>query len=306
MDTGSGTTTLSSMLEHPARRCRTTVGSVPVSSRSELTFGVDYHDRVTVMHKKNNIDITKKTHAGRHYAAHTARAHGASASGMKALGSWNESGSFTSVYDRAFPLDALMGAAMYNARRPEEYTLPRAHLGKHACMWPVRLSPCLTASRTAATVPLPDLVKDIFLFIEDAQHRLSECTGRSPLAINIALKQFLSVLQWFRMVILQDCAVLYAQHPDLPVFRFRPFDTPHFKEFAAALVSSIARAEGEARLAFKNLPEHVICSLRGLVTTLTLKQQAQRAESETLRAEVWTYLEGQNALLAKLTNEPKA
>ena len=78
--------------------------------------------------------------------------------------------------------------------------------------------------------------------------------------------------------------MLYAQHPNLPIFRFRPFDTPRFKEFTAASVSSIARAEGEARLAFENLPEHVICSLWGLVTTLTLEQQAQRAESETLRA----------------------
>ena len=85
-------------------------------------FRIDHHDCVTVMHKKNNVDITKKTHAGHHYAAHTVRAHGASASGTKALGSWNESGSFTSVYDRVFPLDVLMGAAMYNARRPEEYS----------------------------------------------------------------------------------------------------------------------------------------------------------------------------------------
>jgi len=86
------------------------------------------------MHKKNNIDIMQKTHAGRHYAAHTARAHSASASGTKALGGWNKSGSFTSVYDRVFPLDALMCAATYNARQPEEYVLPRDHLGKHALL----------------------------------------------------------------------------------------------------------------------------------------------------------------------------
>jgi hypothetical protein len=258
------------------------------------------------MHKKNNVDITKKTHAGRHYAAHTARAHGASASGTKALGGWNESGSFTSVYDRVFPLDALMGAAMYNARRPEEYTLPRDHLGKHAPMWSIRSSCSLTSSWTAGTVPPPELVKEIFPFVEDAQHRLSERTAGSPLAIDISLKQFLCVLQWFRTVILQDCAVLYVRRPDLPIFQFRPFNTPRFKEFAAASVNDITRAEGEARLAFENLPEHVICSLRGLVTTLTLEQQAQRAESETLRAEVRTYLEGQNALLAKLAHAPKA
>ena len=46
----------------------------------------DHHKHITVMHKKNNIDITKKTHAGHHYAALTACAHGASMSGTKVLG----------------------------------------------------------------------------------------------------------------------------------------------------------------------------------------------------------------------------
>lgn len=55
------------------------------------------------MHKKNNIDITKKTHAGKHYATQTTHAHGANTSGTKALGGWNKSRSFNSVYDHAFP-----------------------------------------------------------------------------------------------------------------------------------------------------------------------------------------------------------
>ena len=84
------------------------------------------------MHKKNNIDITKKTHAGRYYAAQTAHAHGASTSGTKVLGGWNKSGSFNSVYDHALPLrlDALLGAAMYNGWCSKEYTLPHGCLSK--------------------------------------------------------------------------------------------------------------------------------------------------------------------------------
>jgi hypothetical protein len=113
-------------------------------TRVELTWRTDHHERIRLMHKKSNIDITKKTHAGRHYAAHTTRAHGASASGMKALGGWNESGSFTSVYNRVFPLDALMGVAMYNAQRPEEYVLPRNSLGKQILIMASVL--CLTLS----------------------------------------------------------------------------------------------------------------------------------------------------------------
>ena len=87
------------------------------------------------MHKRNNIDITKKTHADCHYAALTACAHGASTSSTKALGGWNESGSFNLVYDCAFPLDALLGTAMYNGHWPEEHVLPHGCLGKFLDVW---------------------------------------------------------------------------------------------------------------------------------------------------------------------------
>jgi hypothetical protein len=154
-------------------------------------------------------------------------------------------------------------------------------------------------------VPPQSLLKDIFPFVEDAQQQLSEWTCQSSLAIDIALKQFLSVLRWFRTVLLQDCAVLFAGHPELPVFQFKPFSTPVFREFAAGLVESVTRAEQEARLAFQNLPQHLIWSLRGLVTTLTLEQQAQCVENEALHAEVQKHLESQSVLLAELARAPK-
>ena len=83
------------------------------------------------MHVKNNVSITKSTHAGRPFAAQTARAHGASIDGTKALGGWSESGSFRPCYDRAFPTDALLGAAMFNAQKPDAYCLPRDALGEY-------------------------------------------------------------------------------------------------------------------------------------------------------------------------------
>ena len=54
----------------------------------------DHHDRVKHIHLKNDINISKVTHAARPYAAQTAHSHGATVSGTKALGGWNESGSF--------------------------------------------------------------------------------------------------------------------------------------------------------------------------------------------------------------------
>jgi hypothetical protein len=53
-----------------------------------------HNNRVNMIHIKNNVSITKSTHAGRPFAAQTARAHGASVDGTKALGGWSESRSF--------------------------------------------------------------------------------------------------------------------------------------------------------------------------------------------------------------------
>jgi hypothetical protein len=82
------------------------------------------------MHTGNDIFITKVTHAAWPFAAQTARAHGATVSGTKALGGWNDSGLYRSCYDQAFPVDALLGAGMFNARKPEEYFLARDTIGK--------------------------------------------------------------------------------------------------------------------------------------------------------------------------------
>ena len=261
----------------------------------------DHHERITIMHKKNNIDITKKTHAGRHYAALTARAHGASMSGTKALGGWNESGSFNSVYDRAFPLDALLGAGMYNGRRPEEYALPRGSL----CKLLLIIDQMTPDMHVMPPGPPQDLLTQIFPFVESAQAELQDRVRKSSLSTDIALKQFLSVLTWFRTVLLQDGAVLYSRYPQLPVFQFHPFSSPQFHAFASWSVQQVASAEEASRLAFQNLPQHLITSLQGIVTNLSLEQQAQRAENEALRLEVQKHIAMQNVLLTELSQRPK-
>lgn len=89
-----------------------------------------HYEIVKKIHEACDVDISKVTHAGRPFAAQTSRSHGASVSGTKALGGWNESGSFRGCYDRTFPLDALLGAGTFNGRKPEQYSLPRGELGK--------------------------------------------------------------------------------------------------------------------------------------------------------------------------------
>jgi hypothetical protein len=105
--------------------------------------------------------------------------------------------------------------------------------------------------------------------------------------------------------LLQDGAVLYARHPQLPVFQFHPFDTPQFCAFANQSIQQVAGAEEASRLAFQNLPQHLVASLQGIVTNLSLEQQAQRAENEALRLEVRQHVATQNVLLAELARRPK-
>jgi hypothetical protein len=50
--------------------------------------------------------------------------------GAKALGGWSDSGSFKPCYDRALPIDALLGAAMFDEARPESHFVPREFLGE--------------------------------------------------------------------------------------------------------------------------------------------------------------------------------
>ncbi|KAF9059158.1 hypothetical protein BDP27DRAFT_1371825 [Rhodocollybia butyracea] len=88
----------------------------------------NHHARVKKMHKENDIAISKATHAGQGYAAHTARQHGATKESVKAIG-WSAGDSFSACYDQALPLDALMGAAMFNGRNFASYFIARAALG---------------------------------------------------------------------------------------------------------------------------------------------------------------------------------
>ena len=98
---------------------------------SILTFdSQDHRDRVKTIQDAAGVVLSKVTHATRAYTAMTARGHGASVDGTKALGGWSDSGSFRPCYDHTLPIDALLGAATFDARRPESYSLPRDALGK--------------------------------------------------------------------------------------------------------------------------------------------------------------------------------
>jgi hypothetical protein len=96
------------------------------------------------------------------------------------------------------------------------------------------------------------------------------------MAKDIALTQFLALLQWLRRVLLQDAALLYTCNPLCAVLRYPPFNTPLFQAFAATSSDIIASAEEESCLALQNLPAHLMSSVRGLLTGIAMEKEKER------------------------------
>ncbi|KAJ7269115.1 hypothetical protein C8J57DRAFT_1609308 [Mycena rebaudengoi] len=174
-------------------------------------------------------------------------------SDTKALGGWNESGSFKNCYDRALPVEALLGAAFFNSKKPELYRVARD---------------CLE--------PPEDVLNQIFPWIDDELAALLAREHANILARDIALRQFLTSLKWLRRVAVQDAAVLYTENPLASIFDTAPFNSPSFRNFSAASSAAIDAAEEVARLAFQNLPQHLVASLQGAMATQNLGFERER------------------------------
>jgi hypothetical protein len=129
-----------------------------------------------------------------------------------------------------------------------------------------------------------ELLTAIFPWIEDERAALDlrvQQIGRR--ANDYALRNFLLLLVWFRRVLLQDAAVIYHSHPSCQIFGFAPFNTTAFKQFSAAAPASIVEAEQAASIALQNLPEHMVRSVRGIITDVNMSQHQQSNEMQELK-----------------------
>jgi hypothetical protein len=226
---------------------------------SAMTFE-NHRKRVNKMKKDTNIEIVKVTHAGRPYTVKVARDGGASVAGAMALGLWMQSsgGSFRPCYDRALPVDALLGAAGFNAQNQNSYLVARDVL-----------------------VPPSDLISQIFPWVEEELRAYEErYKARGKAGQDHALTSFLSLLVSFRRILLQDAAILYTCHPNFPIFQYPPFSTAEFRQFSASASSTIRLAEEAARHRLEHLPETMAMSLRGIITTSAMQQEIVRQSIE--------------------------
>lgn len=124
--------------------------------------------------------------------------------------------------------------------------------------------------------PPGEISEQIFPWIESEQVALLSREHSSRLAKDIALRKFLATMAWFRRVLIQDMAVLFTLNPHAPIFKFAPFNSTPFRQFAATSTAAIDAAEETARLAFQNLPQHLVASLHGALATQNLAFECER------------------------------
>ncbi|KAF7369757.1 hypothetical protein MVEN_00307500 [Mycena venus] len=243
--------------------------------KKEMCYAT-HRDRVKGLYQKNDITISKVTHAGRGFTAKTARENGASSIEVKALGGWSDSGSYRACYDRALPVRGLLAAAMFDSENPGAHFLARDSLE-----------------------PPAEIIAQIFPWVEEELSALTTRESENRQAHDIALRHFLELLLWLRMVIVQDGAVLYTQNPDASIFKFPPFNSTVFRQFASNSTAVIAKAEKDVALALEKLPQNIVHTFNAAMIRLSIDQQLERVSSKAFEDE----MKAQIAVLQGLVEE---
>jgi len=131
----------------------------------------------------------------------------------------------------------------------------------------------------------------VFPWVEAETAALEKRTAADRNALDLALKEFLKLMLWLRLVLIQDAAVLLPLIPNAALFRYPPFNSPAFAAFSAHSVSAITTAEENARLALDKLPSQVSSSLGGLLQMLTANREQDRLLNQAAQQRVMQQLE---------------
>jgi hypothetical protein len=125
--------------------------------------------------------------------------------------------------------------------------------------------------------PPADVMGHLFPWVEAELTALEVCVVQSHCNQDIALQQFLKLLQWLHLVLVQDCALLHSKYPQCPIFHFAPFTFPSFTAFSANASSPCCCSRGEGPT-FHTLPDHVAWSMHGYAADLQMKQELNHSK----------------------------
>ena len=124
-----------------------------------------------------------------------------------------------------------------------------------------------------ASDPPAELRAQVFPWVEAEIVALDKRMAANLAARDFALKQFLRLLQWLHLVLLQDMAVLLPTHQDAAIFAYPPFNSTAFSAFSAASVSMLAAAKEQSQQLLGNLPQHVADTFSGLLRMLMMNSE---------------------------------
>ena len=123
----------------------------------------------------------------------------------------------------------------------------------------------------------------LFPWLEAEQAALTARYRENTHFQDIALVSFFETLSWFRLVLLQDAALLYKKFPQLALWNHLPFSSNQFRIFASQAQSDVVAAQQRASLALKDLPANIIDSVQGFFREMSLiQEQNQRVLTESL------------------------
>ncbi|KAF8261102.1 hypothetical protein EI94DRAFT_1810775 [Lactarius quietus] len=96
------------------------------------------------------------------------------------------------------------------------------------------------------TDPPANVMAYLFPWVDAELTVLNGHVAQSHCNQDIALQQFLKLLQWLHVILVQDCTLLYAKYPDSPIFHYAPFKLPSFTAFSANATAIVGAAWEEA------------------------------------------------------------
>ncbi|SGY12962.1 BQ5605_C011g06669 [Microbotryum silenes-dioicae] len=199
---------------------------------------IGHNVAVSTFLKECDVHSSHTTHLSRIAGAQMSAERGANEADTKALGGWSD-GTFRSVYQRGDPTTSFIALVGFNGKFPERYYVARD---------------------IEADVP-DDLQRLIFPWVEAALAEFEERFEADELCQDKALVDHLKLLQWFRLVILQDAAFLISAYPDAPIFQATLFQSDRFRTWASHFVASVegnGREETALKVVYGGLLDSII------------------------------------------------
>ncbi|KAI3657232.1 hypothetical protein MP638_000537 [Amoeboaphelidium occidentale] len=190
-----------------------------------MTYTKQYQG-IKMAQEQLGISVTSKTQIGRKTGASYAENSGANEASIDKNGHWavkSRNGAYT---NNVVPWECVRVLAGF-ASSPNQYNLERAILE-----------------------PPPALQKKIFNHVDNSLSKIENCLRDSDRKSEISGKSFLALMTHFRIVILQDAAILSEteDYKDHSIFQHPVFTCEEFKEYSDALKAKINATENPLSL----------------------------------------------------------